>query len=189
MLSLLSLRKPQAGYTVMEMMIVIGIVITGSAVAIPVTMEMVRNARGDSALTMTSTFLLSARNRAVAERRNIVLTFVSPTQMRYERVEVPSGTLTPLDTLTLEGDNQFVRLDGLPDTPDAFGGSDAINFTGGQPVMFSSDGSFIDSAGDVTNGTIFVANPIFPESARAVTIAGVTGAMRSWKWRGSQWMR
>ena len=63
----------------------------------------------------------SARNRAVAERRNIVLTFVSDTRMQLERVEVPSGTLTVLDELILEGDNEFVQLAGLPDTPDAFG--------------------------------------------------------------------
>ena len=55
--------------------------------------------------------------------------------------------------------------------------------------MFTSDGSLIDGAGDVTNGTIFVANPQVPETARAVTIAGVTGMLRSWKWRGSEWMR
>ncbi len=55
--------------------------------------------------------------------------------------------------------------------------------------MFTSDGSFIDSAGDVTNATIFIANPVQPDTARAVTIAGVTGLLRSWKWRGSQWMQ
>ena len=106
----------------MEMLIVVALVMTGSAVAIPVTLQMVRNAKGDSAVTMTSTFIQSARNRAVAERRNIVLTFVSDTKMQYERVEVPSGTTTVLDTLTLEGDNEFTRLANLPDSPDAFGG-------------------------------------------------------------------
>ena len=80
--------------------------------------------------------------------------------MQIERVEVPSGTRTILDTLTLEGENEFVQ-DGrsIPDTPDLFGGAAAVNFTGAEPVMFTSDGSLIDAAGDVTNGTIFVANP------------------------------
>jgi Tfp pilus assembly protein FimT len=189
MLSPLSFRKPQAGYTFMEMLIVVALVMTGSAVVIPVTLQMVRNAKGDSAVTMTATFVQSARNRAVAERRNILLTFTSDTTMQYERIEVPSGALTVLDTLTLEGDEEFVRPAGVPDTPDLFGGPDAINFTGGQPVMFTSDGSFIDGAGDVTNGTIYVANPINPDTTRAITIAGVTGLVRVWKWRGSQWMR
>ena len=75
---------------------------------------------------------------------------------------MPSGTLTIVDTLTLEGDEEFVRIADVPDTPDAFGGADAINFTGAAPVMFTSDGSLIDRRGDVTNGTIFVANPDQP---------------------------
>ncbi len=41
----------------MEMLIVVAIVMIGSAVAIPVTMRMVRNAKGDSAVAMTATFL------------------------------------------------------------------------------------------------------------------------------------
>lgn len=189
MVSPLLFRKPHAGYTFMEVLIVVAIVMTGSAVAIPVTMQMVRNAKGDSAVTATAAFIQSARNRAVAERRNIVLTFTSDTTMQYERVEVPSGTLTILDTLTLEGDEEFDRIAGTPDTPDAFGGAAAVNFSGAFPVMFTSDGSLIDGAGDVTNGTIHVANPINPDTARAITIAGVTGLVRTWKWRGSQWMR
>ena len=55
--------------------------------------------------------------------------------------------------------------------------------------MFTSDGSLIDAAGDVTNGTIFIANPEHPETARAITISGVTGMLRSWKWRGSSWIQ
>ncbi len=57
------------------------------------------------------------------------------------------------------------------------------------PVMFTSDGSLIDTAGDVINGTIFIVKPGSLETARAVTIWGVTGLMRTWKWRGSQWMQ
>ena len=180
-----SARKRQAGYTVIEMLIVLALVITGTVVAIPVTMQMVQNAKGDTALTMASTFIQGARSRAVAERRNIILNFVSATKVQYERIEVPSGTRTVLESMTLEGDNQFVKLGALPDTPDAFGGAAAVNFTGGQPVMFTSDGSFVDAAGDVSNATIFVANPVHPETARAITIAGVTGFIRSWKWRGA----
>ena len=99
--------------------------------------------------------------------------------------------LDPLITaMTLEGDQEFAR-DGLPDTPDAFGGpiANAINWTGVAPVMFTSDGSLIDNAGDVTNGTMFIIRPGFPETGRAVTIWGVTGLLRTWKWRGSGWMQ
>ena len=55
--------------------------------------------------------------------------------------------------------------------------------------MFTSDGSLIDSAGDVTNGTIFIGGPNHPETARAITVWGVTGMLRTWKWRGRVWMQ
>jgi type II secretory pathway pseudopilin PulG len=180
--------KRNHGYTLLEIIVVVGIVIVGSAVAMPVTMQMVQNAKGDSAMTMTASFLQTARNRAVAERRNILISWVSSTEMKAERVEVPGGQLTLVDALVLEGEEQFIKLDEIDqDTPAGFGFDDNINFTGPTPVMFTSDGSLIDAAGDVTNGTIFVARPDTPETARAVTIMGVTGLIRSFKWRGTTW--
>jgi prepilin-type N-terminal cleavage/methylation domain-containing protein len=184
----LVLQASQRGFTLLEMITVVAIVMVGSAIAIPVTMAMVNNARGDSAVIMTASFLETARNRAVAERRNMQLSFPSNNTIQVDRIEVPSGLLTTISSMTLEGGEEFTRL-GLPDTPDAFGGAGALNFTGTAPVMFTSDGSFIDSAGDITNGTIFVAKPGEPTSGRAVTIWGVTGLMRTWKWRGTVWQQ
>ena len=53
--------------------------------------------------------------------------------------------------------------------------------------MFTSDGSFIDSAGDVSNGTILLGVQGQTMTARAVTVFGATGLLRSWRWRGSKW--
>lgn len=188
MLALVPRWKSRDGYTLVEMIIVAAIVVTGAVVAIPVTTRMVSNAKGDSAQVMTATFLEGGRNRAVAERRNVELTITSSSSMQFERIEVPSGVRTVVAELQLEGGAEFVRDPSLPDTPDLFGGVDAINFSGAAPVMFTSDGSLIDAAGDVTNGTIFIANPDALETARAITISGVSGLLRSWKWRGSSWL-
>ena len=171
------------GYTLIEMIVVAALVIIGSVIAIPVTRKMVSDARGDSALSMTAAFLESARNRAVAERRNVELTFLTSSSMQLERIEVPDGTRTIVATLQLEGEAEFFRDLTLPDTDEATGGpaGTAFNFTGAVPVMFTSDGSLIDSAGDVANGTIFIATPNSLETTRAVTISGVTGLLRTWK--------
>ena len=182
-------RKIADGFTLIEMIVVTALVVLGSIITIPMTINMVRASKGDSSVEMTKAFLETARNRAVAERRNFVLTINSNTQLQVERVEVPSGDLTVVDILTLEGDQEFFRTAGLPDTPDAFGGADEINFTGAMPVMFTSDGSLIDAAGDVTNGTIWLGNEQTPETARAVTVWGVTGLIRGWKWSGAEWVR
>lgn len=187
MLSRATTSKPQSGFTLLEMVIVMAIIIVGAAVVIPVSRNMVRNADSDSSLEITSAFLTGARNRAIAERRNIVITFLTNKSVQIERIEVPGNTRTVLDTLTLRGEEQFLKLTGAIDTPDHFGYSSNVNFTGTTPVMFTSDGSLIDNAGDVSNGTIFIARPGVAESARAITITGVTGLLRKWKWRSTQW--
>jgi Tfp pilus assembly protein FimT len=188
--SLPPLWKSQAGYTLLEVIIVGALVITISVIAIPVTRTMVSNARGDSAMVMTKVFLEGARNRAVAERRNMEVTVLSDNSMQIERIEVPDGTKTIVATLLLEGEAEFFRDEALEDElpPGGFG-DEAINFTGPTPVMFTSDGSLIDSAGDVTNATIFVGKPDSLETARAVTILGVTGLLQTWKWRGAVWQQ
>ena len=60
--------------------------------------------------------------------------------LQVERIEVPSGTLTLVDSLQLEGGEEFMWTEDLPDTPDDFGGEEGVNFTGAPPVMFTSDG-------------------------------------------------
>ena len=56
------------------------------------------------------------------------------------------------------------------------------------PAMFTTDGSFVNSNGDVLNGTLFHRRARRPLSARAVTIFGPTGAMRLWRWNGRAWV-
>jgi Tfp pilus assembly protein FimT len=171
-----------------EMIVVGALVVCGSVVAIPVTMRMVNNAKGDSSISMMSTFLQSARNRAVAERRNILLTFPADNSIQASRMPVGDGVLEVVDTMILEDDQKFFRDEATPDTPDEFGGAAAINFSGNQPVMFTSDGSLIDVAGDVTNGTIFIGKVGNGETTGAVSIWGVSGLLRAWKWRGGSWL-
>lgn len=188
MLSRTGFWESPHGFTLSEMIVVAAIVMVGSAVAIPVTVRMVNNARGDSAVVVTAQFLETARNRAVAERRNIQVTFPTDNTVQIDRVEVPGGALTLISTLTLEGDQEFAR-EGLPNIPGTAANPDAISFTGVEPVMFTSDGSLIDSQGDVVNGTIYIVKPGSLDTGRAVAIWGVTGLLRTWKWRGSGWMQ
>jgi hypothetical protein len=56
------------------------------------------------------------------------------------------------------------------------------------PAMFTPDGSFVNSNGDVLNGTIFIGVPNETITLRAISIFGATGAMRLWKWDGRAWV-
>lgn len=175
------------GFSLVELIVVVALIAVGVAVAIPVTMGMVDRAKGDSSLSVTQAFVDAARDRAVAERRNVEISFVLPNRLFAHRIEVPSGVRTQVAEVQLEAGQQILNFADIPDTPDAFGDDSAFEFSGTGPWMFTSDGSLVDSAGDVANGTLFFGVPYQPLTARAITVFGVTGIMRSWKWRGASW--
>jgi prepilin-type N-terminal cleavage/methylation domain-containing protein len=185
-------RTDERGYTLIEIMIVLLLIGLISSMAVPVSSYFLQQSKADSASVFASTAVDSARDVAVAQRRNVLLTFVMPNKLRVERQDINSvgvvtGT-TVLNTYTLEAGQEFKLFPGQRDTPDGFGAGSATQFSGTGPYMFTSEGSLVDSNGDISNGTIFMAIPNQPETARAVTVFGVTGLTRTWKWRGQKWM-
>jgi len=181
-------RQREAGYSLIEIMIVCCLIGIVSAMAVPVSSTFLVQRKADSAIVSTLGAVNAARDRAVAERRNIQMTFIAPNHIRLSRVEVPGGALTQVDEFTLDNGQIFVKFATVPDTPDAFGAASSTSFSGTMPVMFTSDGSLLDSNGDISNGSIFVGFAGQTDTARAVTIFGVSGLTRAWKWRGRKWM-
>ncbi len=188
-------RRPElgavGGFTLLEVLVILAIIGIVAATAVPIGDAFVRMSRADSAVSAAMSALDIAHDRAVSERRNFVLTQVTPNRIQLGRQEIDAAgnviNTTQVEQFVLEGGQTFLRFSGMPDTPDAFGGASAWTFSGALPVMFTSDGSLVDSNGDVVNGTIFFGIPGQPLSARAVTIFGVTGLSRTWKWRGDRW--
>jgi prepilin-type N-terminal cleavage/methylation domain-containing protein len=176
-----------AGFTLLELTVVIGItgVLLGSTVM--VASGLVSQSRADGATVAVANALSVARTRAITERRNFQVTFIMPNRIQVSRIEVPSNAATLVSTVTLENGYKFERFPTLPDTPDRFGGTSAISFGPSPTRMFTSEGSLVDQGGDVLNGSIFLARNSQKSSARAVTIFGVTGLVRTWKWSGMEW--
>lgn len=187
--------RSQAGYSGLEMLLVVGILGIASAIALLQIGNVQPSLKGDGAMRTVIAQLNTARELSITQRRRIQVTFTGGNTINLIRQNVPvaSGT-TVLASVPLEGGLQFSLTPGLPDTPDAFGNGAAVSFGTATAVSFNSDGTFInDNSGTPINGTVFLTMPNQANqanrSSRAVTILGATGRVRGYKWDGSKWVR
>jgi hypothetical protein len=142
--------------------------------------------RGTAGMQQVRAQLRQARDLAISQRRSIEVQFVPPNEIRTIRWEIPSGTTT-LNQSFLEGTVEFHRFSSVPDTPEGFGISGPVSFTG-QSSRFLSNGNFVDEDGALLSGNVFLAIQGQPSSQRAVTIFGGTGRSRAFRWDGTQWL-
>jgi prepilin-type N-terminal cleavage/methylation domain-containing protein len=182
------------GFSLLEVLIVVAIVGILAAVAIGITPEIVRSTKGQAGVQELSAFLKRHRELAISRRRNIEIAFTAPNRLESRQRAVPdppnpTPAPTPLETLRLEGSVAFMLFPAMPDTPDAFGNAAAISLGGANPVMFTSEGSFTDVNGDPINASLYLGVEGQPTSANALTIVGVTAAIRTWRWDGSRWVK
>jgi prepilin-type N-terminal cleavage/methylation domain-containing protein len=185
----------QAGYSLVELMIVTGVmgVITGIAV-IQIGSSR-QGLAGDGAMRVVMSQMNQAKQLAITQRRNMRLEFAGNNSVQIKREEVPGPALTTISSIPFEGGLQFLKLAATPDlttppltevpaAPVAVG----VAFHGATEVKFSPEGILIDQDGIALNGTMFLALPGQVMSARAVTIFGSTGRVRGFRWDGSRWM-
>src|SRR5262245_35684562 len=166
----------QAGFTLLEVMVVVGLMGVLAAMAIMVSPAFTQTKRSDSGLEQALDAIRSAREVAISQRRNVRLNIVGLTAFQTIREDInSSGTVTGTTVLrTIELENRMqIRLD--PDvpsnTPDRFPTAakptTAAAFSGPTPVRFTSEGTFVDANGDPTNGTITLSVPGQKNTARA----------------------
>jgi prepilin-type N-terminal cleavage/methylation domain-containing protein len=179
-----------AGFTLVEILMVLALAVVVTAIAIPVSRNMLSRSKATGANMEVVSWLEMARNRATAERRNYEVTFVPAQRLiQIQRVEADGTKSAPVQDRYLPETVAFVQFSGATDTPDAFGAAGPIVFSGSTPHMFTTDGSFIDSNGDPSNGTLFMGKPGQRDTGTAVTVFGATGLLRAWKLAGNKWIR
>jgi prepilin-type N-terminal cleavage/methylation domain-containing protein len=187
-------KQLDQGFSIIELLAVITIVLILSAMALPQMTSMLQTFRANAAMDNLVGQLRSARELAISKRREVQVTFTGNNQFQFFLINVPTTTpATPLTTnpLALDSGMQYASFSGETDTPMAFGNGAPIwinNQSGGPILMkFSTTGSFVGPNGTPISGTIFLGMPGKISTARAITIVGGTGRIRPYYWIGTQW--
>jgi prepilin-type N-terminal cleavage/methylation domain-containing protein len=186
-------RSAQAGFSLTEMMIVVVIGFVVATMAITQVQPALQDFRAGAAEDTVKSTLRQAREYAVSQRRTVAVSFANDAFGDAEVVlnlytvanGIQSLNTTPFLAVPINRSVQFMKEGGLPDTPDNFGACAALCFNGagyatGTIIEFQSDGTFTDGTGTPINGSIFMGMQGSPNTARAITILGSTGRIKSW---------
>jgi prepilin-type N-terminal cleavage/methylation domain-containing protein len=181
--------QSDTGFSALELLMTIVIIGIVSAIALVQIGAVRQSLNGDSGMRVVLAQLNLARELSIAERRTVRLQFVNPNTLQIIRNDVPAGT-TMLSSAVFEGGVEFALTPGVPDTPDAFGSAQSVDFGAALSIVFNSDGTLVDERGRTINGTVFLAvRGGRARSVRAITVLGSTGRIRAYRWSGAEWIR
>ncbi len=184
-----------AGFSMLELLVVVGIVLAVGAISIPIIVPAMQDAKvGEGYNTVLET-IRQAREAAVTQRRVYIVTLTQPRSIGVAPLHADPLALTL--NLSLPGVVAFYADSGLPNTstttPDNLGigpASGAIDFDVGLPtagastIYFYPDGSSRDVDGNMNSGVVYIAQPGKLASSRAITVWGATGRIRGWRLSG-----
>ncbi len=187
-------RRGSSGFTLVELMFVVAIVLIVSVVALLQVQGSLKSAKSDTALQTVLGQMRLMHEMAIDQRKIYRMSFISPGTLQLDRMDIGAGgalTAVLQGTVTLPPETQFTLVTGMPNSaatvPDGMGSAgNAIDFSvdngGGQTqVYFRPDGRALDSANRTNNGVVYVARPGELYSLRAVTLWGATGRTKGWR--------
>jgi type II secretory pathway pseudopilin PulG len=182
-----------SGFSLLETLGVVAVIAIVIGMAILNFTTILPNFKANSALDQVLSQLRSAREQAIAHRRQVQVSFPDAYHIAISEVS-QTGVLGPMVTYAFEGGGHFVTFATVPDLPAPynFGNAAPVFFgglAGGPPIMrFSTNGSFVDGGNTLLNGTVFIGIPGNPATARAISVLGATGRVRPYHWNGSAWL-
>ena len=187
------------GFSMLELLVVIAISMVIAGIAIVQAQPALMQIRANTAKDQVQSALRQARETAISDRRDVQVEFlVNPagnppgSYVRLTRIGGACCANTVISMVPIQNSVVFTTFNGEPDSPDGFGNGGAIYFggiVGGPPagMVYQSDGTFITSGtGIPINGTVFLGVAGQPTTARAITILGATGRVRSYHISGTQ---
>jgi type II secretory pathway pseudopilin PulG len=191
--------RKERGFSLMEAVVVIAIMMTLMGIAVIQSFGSMQSYQVNSAQDLVVSQFRVARQLAISQRRivQVWIDTAPESDGRYHfayQVQPAAGTAEVAGlkvSVPMPGSAQFILETGVPDTPMAFGNNAAVYIgnppvSGGPPIMqFNPVGTFTDSTGTkIINGTVFIGIPNEVATARAVTIMGATGRVRSYTYAG-----
>src|SRR5262249_35852789 len=188
--------RSQRGFSLLELMAVIALIFIMAAGAVIGVSNVLPSVRATSGMNQVIMQLRQARQAAISDRRTTIVNFTGNNKIQILQTPPGGGVAVPLiPPVPIEGGVQFVYFPALGDTPMNFGTcpsatcfTNPANPGAGIPATsFLADGSFGAGIGVPINGTIFLGIPGKSSTARAVTILGATGRIRSYYWTGTSW--
>src|SRR2546421_3425228 len=185
-------NRLQLGFSLMELLVAVAIISVILGMALLNYSSILPNFKANSAMDHLLYQLRSARERAIAHRREVQVQFVGTNQLTIKELWLV-GTAPAATTVSFEGGAQYMVFPSVPDIPAPFnfGNGAPVYFgglSGGPPIMkFSTSGALIDGGNTLVNGTVFMGISGRPSTARAISILGATGRVREFHWDGSQW--
>jgi type II secretory pathway pseudopilin PulG len=174
------------GYSLLEMLLVAGLLTVISSIAVIQAGTARQSYAGDGGMRTVLGQFNTAREMAITQRKYMRVVLTAPNLVQVLREDTTVSTTT-MSSVPIEGRVQFTLTNGLPDTPDAFGYASAVDFGTAVNVKFTPDGTMVNQDGQTWNGSVFLAIPQMPLSARAVTVLGSTGRVRGYRWTGRAW--
>lgn len=201
-------KRAEQGFSLIEMVFVVGLAFTVMCFAVMNTMNSTQGARANTAMDAVISQLRQARELAIAKRRNVQVQFTAPNKIQLTLLTLPGEPVPAAMPAVYLNDNvagglNFYVFPSLPDTPMNFGNSTAINLQqpgggGAWTCMFTTSGAFVGTAqaaatlyqttnNNPVNASLFLGLVGRVNTARAVTVFGATGRVRSYYWTGSSW--
>lgn len=185
--------KNSQGFTLVELMVVLAIIIIVSAIAIPMYVADLPFQRTKGAAQAVLSDLRLARSRAVSNNRFYEICFNSSTS--YKIAPTPVGgtagiCLNPEKTVDFNQDYSGVVF-GVGGAnlscKDSTQSMAPVTFPG-QTARFSPRGSSVDGGGFLVEGSVYVTNPRDSrERTLCIQVEATTGRAKMWRWRDGDW--
>ena len=168
----------------MEILLVAGLLMLVGGFSMMIIGPALEARNVEMAVRTVSTQMSRARQISVDTRRKTKVTFTTPGTITVESLE--GGTWTQVSTVDLPGDMELGIDGSVPGAPAPVGiyaNNQVADFSSYSELFFMPDGSAVTSAGALTNGVVYMAQPSKLETtSRAVTLFGSTGRIKRWEY-------